>query len=82
MNVLFEGNSHTGKNEWLTPPTIIKALGPFDLDPCAPVTRPWPTAAKHYSIEDNGLQQVWFGKIWCNPPYENELTTAFLKKNG
>jgi len=33
------------KDEWLTPPDIIKALGPFDLDPCAPIVRPWPTAA-------------------------------------
>lgn len=23
-------------NEWLTPPEIIKSLGEFDLDPCAP----------------------------------------------
>lgn len=32
-----------GKDEWLTPPAIIKALGEFDLDPCAPVgwQTPW-----------------------------------------
>jgi hypothetical protein len=32
-------------DEWLTPPGILKALGQFDLDPCAPVNRPWDTAA-------------------------------------
>ncbi len=26
------------KEEWLTPPEIIQALGTFDLDPCAPPT--------------------------------------------
>lgn len=59
------------KDEWLTPPEIVSALGPFDLDPCAPVptTRPWSTANKHYSSEDDGLQQPWHGRVWCNPPY-------------
>lgn len=57
------------KDEWLTPPEILRALGEFDLDPCAPVKRPWPTAAEHYTIEDNGLAQPWHGRVWCNPPY-------------
>ncbi|KKN15089.1 hypothetical protein LCGC14_0989640 [marine sediment metagenome] len=57
------------KDEWLTPPEIIKQLGPFDLDPCAPINRPWPTAEKHYTINDNGLLQSWTGFVWCNPPY-------------
>lgn len=59
-------------DEWLTPPEIIKALGgpsSFDLDPCAPVVRPWPTASKHYTIEDNGLLKPWLGRVWFNPPY-------------
>ena len=57
------------KDEWLTPPHILKALGEFDLDPCAPVVRPWPTAARHYTIEDDGLVKLWAGRVWCNPPY-------------
>ena len=59
------------KVEWLTPPSIIKALGEFDLDPCAPAEgrRPWDMARKHYSVEDNGLAQPWTGRVWCNPPY-------------
>lgn len=57
------------KDEWLTPPSVIEALGDFDLDPCAPVVRPWETAAKHYTAMDNGLAQPWEGRIWCNPPY-------------
>lgn len=60
------------KDEWLTPPSILKALGPFDLDPCASIVRPWPTAAKHYTIIDDGLKQPWHGFVWCNPPYGRE----------
>lgn len=62
----------TGKEEWLTPPEIIKALGPFDLDPCAPINLPWPTAENHYTIEDNGLIKPWHGRVWLNPPYGGE----------
>lgn len=68
-----------GKDEWLTPPEIIKSLGPFDLDPCSPVDRPWPTANKHYTIEDNGLLMPWEGRVWCNPPY-GKHTKDWLNK--
>ena len=62
------------KDEWLTPPEIISALtkkpfGEFDLDPCSPIVRPWPTAKKHYTIKDDGLFQPWEGRVWMNPPY-------------
>lgn len=59
-----------GSDEWLTPPSIIDALGRFDLDPCSPGDRrPWDTATLHYSAEDNGLAKVWHGRVWMNPPY-------------
>ncbi len=60
------------KDEWLTPPEIVADLGPFDLDPCAPISRPWPTADRHFTIKDNGLMQRWTGRVWCNPPYGNK----------
>jgi hypothetical protein len=60
------------KDEWLTPPEIIEALGKFDLDPCAPIIRPWDTAKKHYTIEDDGLSMDWEGRVWCNPPYGDQ----------
>lgn len=56
-------------HEWLTPPEILRALGPFDLDPCAPVNSPWYMAREHYTIEDDGLSQPWHGYVWMNPPY-------------
>ena len=55
---------------WLTPPHILAALGAFDLDPCAcPEPRPWPTAAVHWTREDNSLARAWSGRVWLNPPY-------------
>lgn len=58
---------------WLTPPEIIRALGPFDLDPCAaPEPRPWPTASRHVSLPDDGLACPWDGRVWLNSPYGRE----------
>lgn len=72
MNVAFEtlhpGNA-AGKDEWLTPPEVVRSLGTFDLDPCAPINRPWDTARQHYTIRDDGLTSPWFGRVYCNPPY-------------
>ena len=64
---------------WLTPPHILEALGPFDLDPCASEDRPWDTAKTHYTIKDDGLSQAWSGRIWCNPPYGPKMA-PFLEK--
>ena len=56
-------------DEWLTPPSLIKALCIFDLDPCSPIQRPWDTADHHYNQLEDGLNAPWFGRVWCNPPY-------------
>jgi phage N-6-adenine-methyltransferase len=69
----------SGTDVWLTPPSIIKALGEFDVDPCASLDRPWDTAKKHYTIEDDGLKQEWSGRVWCNPPYGKAMN-PFLEK--
>ncbi|NNM74777.1 adenine methyltransferase [Enterovirga sp. DB1703] len=58
---------------WLTPPEILEALGgaeSFDLDPAAcSEPRPWPTAKRHLTVEDDGLAHPWKGRVWLNPPY-------------
>ncbi len=72
MNVGFEtggAGSVATTHDWLTPPEIIHSLGPFDLDPCASQYQPWRTADVQYTIEDDGLKQIWSGRVWCNPPY-------------
>jgi hypothetical protein len=71
--------SLTGKCEWLTPPEVIRALGQFDLDPCASKAQPWPTAQRHFTIKDDGLRQAWVGRVWLNPPYGRE-TGRWLAK--
>lgn len=68
-------------NTWLTPPEIVAALGPFDLDPCAAgneyAWRPWETAARSYTW--GGLERPWEGFVWLNPPY-GPHTGSFLAK--
>jgi hypothetical protein len=52
-----------GTDIWLTPPDLLRRLGSFDLDPCAaPPPRPWPTAARHIALPDDGLSAVW--AVW------------------
>lgn len=71
-------------DEWLTPPEIIIALGPFDLDPCAPSDQPWTTAAANYTMNDDGLSKPWNGRVWLNPPYgpRTGLWLARLAEHG
>lgn len=73
-----------GSDEWLTPPHIIEALGPFDLDPCSPGDRrPWDTARLHYDAEQNGLSRPWSGRVWLNPPYSDAARwLARLRSHG
>lgn len=70
MSLTSHQRPHKGATDiWLTPPEIIMALGPFDLDPCAAVNQPWQTADIQYTIIDDGLAQEWEGFVWCNPPF-------------
>jgi hypothetical protein len=64
-------------NDWLTPPSIIEALGPFDLDPCASVDQPWETARTQWT--HGGLEVPWTGFTWMNPPFGRDIP-AWLKR--
>ncbi len=64
-------------DDWLTPPDLIEVFGPFDLDPCASVDQPWPTAEVMYT--EDGLFKPWRGFVWCNPPYGPQ-TWGWLNK--
>lgn len=80
MNKSYNMNIDTGEKTWLTPPHIINALGPFDLDPCCPPTMPWRTATRMVHWPEDGLQVDWTGKrVWCNPPYGHDAV-PFLRK--
>lgn len=64
---------------WLTPPQWIKALGPFDLDPCCPPVMPWPTAAKMLTEAQDGLATPWEGRVWLNPPFGQQAALWLAK---
>ncbi len=53
--------------DWITPRPILAALGPFDLDPAASSSQPWPTARRMWTT--GGLVDKWKGRVWLNPPY-------------
>lgn len=82
MNVLFEtggDGAEATTHDWLTPLWVLQPLGAFDLDPCASQFQPWRTAAKQFTIEDDGLAREWVGRVWCNPPY-GDKAEKFLKR--
>jgi len=61
--------------EWPTDPAVFAELegrfGPFDLDPCA--TGENATCARYFTKDDDGLSQVWAGRVFMNPPYGREI---------
>lgn len=80
------GSHHSaaaGTDVWLTPPDVLAALGgadSFDLDPCAAVNQPWPTARQHYTVQDNGLIRPWHGRVWMNPPYSTSVIGKWMAR--
>ena len=66
--------------EWMTPPEILSALGPFDLDPCAHPLQPWPTAAQMIAPPEDGRMLPWRGRVWLNPPYGPQETWHWMER--
>jgi len=69
-------------NTWLTPLSLIRLLGEFDLDPCCPPVMPWRTAKEmhHYPDMGCGLSMPWDNKrLFLNPPYGTE-TFKWMRK--
>ena len=84
MDTRQQKNPSVSSDEWYTPKWIIDTLGPFDLDPCSPIVRPFDTATVHWTKEQDGLFMPW-GKsedvrVWLNPPYSRPLVEKFVKK--
>lgn len=73
-------NPESSKDEWITPKCVLERLGEFDLDPCAAINQPWPTAEKVYTIEDDGLTKRWSGRVWLNPPYNRRMIGRWMAR--
>lgn len=53
---------------------VVACMGAIDLDPCSnSKTEPNVPADFHYTQEDDGLAQVWQGRVFLNPPYGREI---------
>lgn len=76
----------TGENEWYTPIEYISAVtdlfdGKIDLDPASSdLAQEKISAGTYFTIEHDGLQQPWFGKVFLNPPYSQPTIAQFAEK--
>ena len=62
-------------SDWVTPYELYDRLNKvfkFDLDPCTTKDNPLKTP-DFYTKEDNGLNYDWFGNVFVNPPYNQEI---------
>ena len=71
--------------EYYTPLKIInmarEVMGDIDLDPAtSEMAQSHVEARKYYTIEDDGLQQEWAGRVWLNPPFDSANATRFIQK--
>jgi len=65
-------------DEWLTPPEVVdrvvELLGEIDLDPCAETdVNPNVPAKAHVTKKNDGLNQMWWGRVFMNPPYGRRI---------
>jgi phage N-6-adenine-methyltransferase len=66
--------------EWGTPASFYAQLHAefgFTLDVCATAMNA--KCARFYTAQEDGLQQVWTGVCWANPPYGRQLA-AWMRK--
>lgn len=82
MDTRQQHNQMPSSDEWYTPKWIIDKLGPFDLDPCAPMLPPYQIAPVTYNKEQDGLVQAWPDNavVFMNPPYSREPLRKFCEK--
>jgi phage N-6-adenine-methyltransferase len=75
----------TGDHEWYTPEQYIEAardvLSEIDLDPASTYLAQQTVRARNFfTVESNGLEREWHGRVWLNPPYAQPLIYRFVEK--
>jgi hypothetical protein len=68
----------SASDEWYTPPEYIElarlVMGGIDLDPASNETaQNWIQASSYYTQPENGLNKIWRGRLWLNPPYGTQV---------
>ena len=76
---------NSGNNEWYTPKEYIEAaravMGGIDYDPASSEAAQETVRATRYdTIDTDGLQSAWYGRVWLNPPYSANLVSRFITK--
>lgn len=70
MSVHFSSAS----DDWATPQDLFDELNKihhFTLDAAASASNA--KCENYFTKEQNGLEQVWTGSVWLNPPYGREI---------
>jgi ParB family chromosome partitioning protein len=78
-------SQNSGQEAWYTPPEYIEAaravLGEIDLHPASSEKAQETVQARQFfTIEGDGLSKRWEGRIWLNPPYNQNLVDKFVLK--
>ena len=78
-------NQDSGAFEYYTPPFIVDAartvLGAIDLDPASsPQANRTVQASHFYTIDDDGLNQYWYGNVWMNHPFGRDRNPRWINK--
>lgn len=76
---------NSGNNEWYTPVEYIelarKVMGAIHLDPASSEKANKTVRAVDYCTkDDSGLDHLWWGSVWLNPPYSRGLINKFINK--
>ncbi len=65
-------------DDYYTPAWVFERMGiEFDIDVCSPPGGiPWIPAKRYFTQVDDGLTQLWEGRVWMNPPYSQTAPWA------